>query len=137
MAKSTSGRLKTRVNNLFKDKPITIKNEDNLVTVNGTKICRIDSYWQTDGEAFVYKKSAVGWLISKINGDTATAKEILDMDNKVSKVNDDIFWYNVQSKRAKSIHKEQLFQARLSESLPLLERRNKQLNQKLKTVKMT
>ena len=137
MAKSTSGRLKTRVNNLFKDKPITIKNEDNLVTVNGTKICRIDSYWQTDGEAFVNKKSAVGWLISKINGDMATAKEILDMDNKVSKVNDDIFWYNVQSKRAKSIHKEQLFQARLSESLPLLERRNKQLNQKLKTVKMT
>ena len=126
MAKSTSGRLKTRVNNLFKDKPITIKNEDNLVTINGTKICSIDSYWQT-----------VGWLISKINGDTMTAKEIRDMDNRVSKINDDIFWYNVQSKRAKSIYKEQLFRARLSESLPLLERHNNRLNQKLKTVKMT
>jgi hypothetical protein len=139
MAKSTLGNLKHRVNNLFdKDnKPITIKNENDCVTVNGTKIYRKNSCWVVGDTEFVYKKSAVGWIISKINGDISTANAIKEMDRKVSQTNDDVFWYNTQYNRSKIKHKKDVFQARLSNALPMLQQHNKQLNQKLKTVKMT
>ena len=111
-------------------------NTPTSITVNGTVIRQCEGVWWYKGKQFNYKKSAVGYAISCINKDNLTAKNILDLDNRISKLSEDCVHYRHSMRRANRVRKN-ILSCRLSEDIARLELTKLQLHTNLVSINLT
>jgi len=111
-------------------------NTPTSITVNGTVIRQCEGVWWYKGKQFNYKKSAVGYAISCINNDNTTARHILDLDNRISKLSEDIHQYRHSMRSANRVRKT-ILSCRLSEDFARLEHAKSQLHSNLISINLT
>ena len=111
-------------------------NTPTSITINGTVIHQYEGVWCYNGKQFNYKKSAVGYAISCINKDNITAKQILDLDNRISKLSEDCVHYRHSMRYANRVRKN-ILSCRLSEDIARLEYTKSQLHSNLLSINLT
>jgi hypothetical protein len=111
-------------------------NTPTSITINGTVIHQYEGVWCYNGKQFNYKKSAVGYAISCINKDNITAKQILDLDNRISKLSEDCVHYRHSMRYANRVRKN-ILSCRLSEDTARLEYTKSQLHSNLLSINLT
>ncbi len=111
-------------------------NTPTSITINGTVIHQYEGVWCYNGKQFNYKKSAVGYAISCINKDNITAKQILDLDNRISKLSEDCVHYRHSMRRANRVRKD-ILSCRLSEDIARLEQAKSTLHNNLLSINLT
>jgi len=111
-------------------------NTPTSITINGTVIHQYEGVWCYNGKQFNYKKSAVGYAISCINKDNITAKQILDLDNRISKLSEDCVHYRHSMRYASRVRKN-ILSCRLSEDIARLEYTKSQLHSNLLSINLT
>jgi len=134
----TKNQVQRRINKIFKDvKAIKIRehNSDHI-SVNNISIKQYKGYWNVDNNEnnFALKKSAVGYVICNETKNATKANQIEWLDQKVSKLTEDVWWYHQGLKRSEN---KDLYYARLDSITPKLTQARNQLYQTLKTVKIT
>lgn len=89
----------------FNPTTIVIDNKPDRVYVNGHVIRKDGDLWiASDKTVFNYRKSAIGYTLTKLRNDSHLGSEIIHLDNKVQKYTDDIFWYNTLYRKNNKFH---------------------------------
>lgn len=110
-------------------------NTSTSIKVNGTTIRQCKGVWHYRDKTFNYKKSAVGYAISSINNDVTTAKHILNLDSRISKLTQDIQHYKHSMRGASKIRKN-ILSCRLSEDFARLEAAKHSLQSNLLSINL-
>lgn len=135
---SNPGKLHRAISGLIdRGKPTVISDHKDHVVVNGRKIVSKPQGWYVPAfkKTFYLKKSAVGFLVSKLNGDVNSANAIEHMDFRICKLSEDVFWYK-RNMTASCPDKKFTASCRFSQAMDSLDTTLFKLDQKLKSVRI-
>jgi hypothetical protein len=131
---STNHKLRQNIARVLKNKPKVIITENgNVIQVNSISVVGRNGFFRVLNNEFTSKKCAVAYAIATATQDHAIAQDVLQINRKLDKYNDDLYVYNHHM--SKNPTKDYLG-GRISHSTSQLVWLSEQLDKTLKSIKI-
>lgn len=129
--------LHERIDNVLSVNPTKIKKFKNgSVKVNQYLITNSHDGWKVRNKSFFRRKSAVGYAICLVNNNKSLARQVETADQKLLQHKSDVDTYFYHMTNTQDSFKKEVFSARISHDMPLVNLADSQLTSILKTIQV-